>query len=60
MNMVCSVNRLKMVDKLEAPDAWRGVEGYPWEVVRPELTQSVGFYGHVEQYQNEQGETCSR
>ncbi|WP_158133994.1 glycogen/starch/alpha-glucan phosphorylase [Photobacterium damselae] len=44
----------------EAPDAWRGVEGYPWEVVRPELTQSVGFYGHVEQYQNEQGETCSR
>ncbi|EII2404758.1 TPA: glycogen/starch/alpha-glucan phosphorylase [Vibrio parahaemolyticus] len=32
----------------EAPDAWRGVEGYPWEVARPELAQEIGFYGHVE------------
>lgn len=32
----------------EAPDAWRGVEGYPWEVARPEFAQEIGFYGHVE------------
>ncbi len=32
----------------EAPDAWRGVEGYPWEVARPNLAQEIGFYGHVE------------
>ena len=25
----------------EAPDAWRGVEGYPWEVARPELALSL-------------------
>lgn len=31
----------------EAPDAWREPEGYPWEVVRPDLAQTVGFYGHV-------------
>ncbi|CAM3629947.1 Maltodextrin phosphorylase [Vibrio aerogenes CECT 7868] len=31
----------------EAPDAWCGVEGYPWEVARPELAQEIGFYGHV-------------
>ncbi|GLO63159.1 alpha-1,4 glucan phosphorylase [Vibrio sp. MACH09] len=32
----------------EAPDAWRGVEGYPWEVARPNIAQEIGFYGHVE------------
>lgn len=32
----------------EAPDAWRGVEGYPWEVARPEYAQEIGFYGHVQ------------
>lgn len=34
--------------QMEAPDAWRGVEGYPWEVARPEYAQQIGFYGHVE------------
>ncbi|GGK37213.1 hypothetical protein GCM10007987_20740 [Aliivibrio fischeri] len=34
----------------EAPDAWCGVEGYPWEVARPDFAQQVGFYGHVETY----------
>jgi starch phosphorylase len=34
----------------EAPDAWRGVEGYPWEIARPEYAQEIGFYGHVEAY----------
>lgn len=32
----------------EAPDAWRCVEGYPWEVARPHLAQEIGFYGHVD------------
>ncbi|ORT48732.1 maltodextrin phosphorylase [Vibrio sp. qd031] len=32
----------------EAPDAWRGVEGYPWEVARPDIAQEIGFYGSVE------------
>ncbi|KOO07538.1 glycogen/starch/alpha-glucan phosphorylase [Vibrio hepatarius] len=35
----------------EAPDAWRCVEGYPWEIARPDLAQEIGFYGHVETYQ---------
>lgn len=34
----------------EAPDAWRGVKGYPWELIRPDLAQEIGFYGHVEVY----------
>ncbi len=46
--------------QVEAPDAWRGIEGYPWEVVRPELGQSVGLFGHVETFINEQGESCRR
>ncbi len=37
----------------EAPDAWCGVEGYPWEVARPELAQEIGFYGHVEIYEDQ-------
>jgi len=32
----------------EAPDEWCGVQGYPWEVPRPDLAQQIGFYGHVE------------
>ena len=37
--------------QVETPDAWRGVEGYPWEIARPDLAQEIGFYGHVETYQ---------
>ncbi|GAL02688.1 glycogen/starch/alpha-glucan phosphorylase [Photobacterium aphoticum] len=44
----------------EAPDAWRGAEGYPWEVLRPELTQQVNLYGHVEAYTDENGTACRR
>ncbi|MGY5744284.1 glycogen/starch/alpha-glucan phosphorylase [Vibrio cincinnatiensis] len=43
----------------EAPDAWCGVEGYPWEVARPELKQEIGFYGHVEVY-NDNGKEKRR
>ncbi|MCG2837302.1 glycogen/starch/alpha-glucan phosphorylase [Photobacterium sp. WH77] len=41
--------------QMEAPDAWRGQEGYPWEVLRPELNQKVGLYGHVEVYTDDAG-----
>ncbi|SJN53507.1 Maltodextrin phosphorylase [Vibrio ruber DSM 16370] len=43
----------------EAPDEWRGEEGYPWERLRPELTQRVGLFGHVETEQ-QQGKTKRR
>ncbi|MCP3697093.1 MAG: glycogen phosphorylase, partial [Aliivibrio sp.] len=43
----------------EAPDAWRGIEGYPWEVARPDFAQNVGFYGKVETY-TENGEEKRR
>jgi len=39
----------------EAPDVWRDETGYPWEVIRPELAQKVGFYGHVEEYFDRDG-----
>jgi len=39
----------------EAPDVWRDETGYPWEVIRPELAQNVGFYGHVEEYLDRDG-----
>ncbi|QUJ70588.1 glycogen/starch/alpha-glucan phosphorylase (plasmid) [Photobacterium sp. GJ3] len=41
--------------QMEAPDGWRGQEGYPWEIQRPELNQTAGFYGRVEVYTDEQG-----
>jgi starch phosphorylase len=46
--------------QVEAPDAWRGIEGYPWEVVRPELGQTVGLFGSVETYTDETGTSCRR
>jgi glycogen phosphorylase len=41
-------------EQKESPDAWQGDEGYPWEMVRPQLAQHVGFYGYVEVF-NDQG-----
>ncbi|WP_460885505.1 glycogen/starch/alpha-glucan phosphorylase, partial [Photobacterium alginatilyticum] len=46
--------------QVEAPDAWRGLEGYPWEVIRPELSQTVSLYGRVEVYIDENGDTRRR
>ncbi|KLV08086.1 glycogen/starch/alpha-glucan phosphorylase [Photobacterium ganghwense] len=46
--------------QVETPDGWRGVEGYPWEVVRPELTQTVSLYGYVESYLDEDGNNYRR
>ena len=41
--------RQKIVDgqQVEEPDLWLK-DGYPWEMVRPEYAQTVGFGGHVE------------
>ncbi len=41
--------RQKIVDgnQVEEPDAWLK-DGYPWEIVRPEYAQPVGFGGHIE------------
>ena len=41
--------RQKIVDgqQVEEPDLWLK-NGYPWEMVRPEYAQVVGFGGHVE------------
>lgn len=44
----------------EVPNVWMGFDGYPWEVKRPELVQRVGFYGHVEVYTKENGESARR
>ena len=49
--------RQKIVDgqQVEEPDSWLK-DGYPWELVRPEYTQTVQFGGHVECI-NEHGRT---
>ena len=41
--------RQRIVDgqQVEEPDQWLK-NGYPWEMVRPEYAQTVGFGGHVE------------
>ena len=41
--------RQKIVDgcQVEEPDAWLK-DGYPWEMARPEYSQTVQFGGHVE------------
>lgn len=40
-------------EQKEAPDQWQGEEGYPWEVARPQLAQQVGFFGHVEVFEDD-------
>ncbi|RXJ74667.1 glycogen phosphorylase [Veronia nyctiphanis] len=44
----------------EAPDTWKDTEGYPWERQRVELTQQVGFWGHVEEYKDTENELRKR
>nr|WP_139122351.1 glycogen/starch/alpha-glucan phosphorylase [Veronia pacifica] len=46
--------------QVESPDTWREALGYPWERRRPELTQTVGFWGHVEQYSDDRGKLRKR
>ena len=42
--------------QVEHPDNWI-IFGDPWEIVRPEYTQRVQLYGHVEQVQDENGKS---
>jgi starch phosphorylase len=40
--------------QIEAPDMWREY-GSPWEVCRPEATQHIPLYGHVEEISQANG-----
>lgn len=44
----------------EEPNEWLGLEGYPWEVLRPEHCQEAGFYGTVENYTKKDGSVGRR
>ena len=46
--------------QIESPDNWKDIAGYPWEILRAELSQTVGFFGKVEIYTDELGEECRR
>ncbi|MGD8609199.1 MAG: glycogen/starch/alpha-glucan phosphorylase [Myxococcales bacterium] len=46
--------RIKDGWQVERTDKWLH-QGNPWEVVRPEYTYPVGFGGHTEAYEDEQG-----
>ena len=35
--------------QLEMPDIWLS-NGNPWEIVRPEVTYKIGFYGSVDNF----------
>tara|TARA_R110002111_G_scaffold194322_4_gene260513 strand:+ start:372 stop:2861 length:2490 start_codon:yes stop_codon:yes gene_type:complete len=45
--------------QVEAPDHWLR-DGNPWEIERPENTQTIRFYGHTEKSVNDQGQQVSR
>lgn len=45
--------------QVEHPDAW-GMFGDPWEVVRPDYTQEVRIYGHVENIFDDRGNSRPR
>ncbi len=40
--------------QIEAPDSWLD-EGFPWEIERPELVQTIRFGGYTESYTDEAG-----
>lgn len=46
--------------QVESPDKWRSIAGYPWEILRADLTQTIGFMGHVEVYTDTLGQECRR
>lgn len=41
--------------QVEKPDNWRQF-GNPWEIIRPEYSQEVRIYGHVEHSYNDDGD----
>ena len=50
---------IKNGHQVEEPDDWLSDE-HPWEIKRPELIQRIRFGGHVEHYNDEQGQQHSR
>lgn len=36
--------------QVESPDAWLNNGSYPWQIPRADFSQTIGFYGHVESY----------
>ncbi len=51
--------RLKNGYQVEEPDSWLR-EGFPWEIKRIELVQTVKFGGHSSAYVDDKGETRYR
>ena len=47
ISLVYSVRALKKGRQVEKPDDWLR-EGNPWEIARPQYSQKVKLYGHVE------------
>src|SRR6201996_565940 len=45
--------------QIELPDDWMRY-GTPWEIVRPELTQTIQLYGHVENVFDDKGNYVPR
>ena len=45
--------------QIEAPDSWLQ-EGFPWELERPELVQTIHFGGRTEMYKDAAGDTRYR
>jgi len=45
--------------QVEEPDHWLR-DGNPWEMERPEYTQRIQFFGHTEDYKDENGKQCRR
>lgn len=45
--------------QVEAPDHWLR-DGNPWEIERPEDTQTIRFYGHTQRTINDKGEQVSK
>src|SRR5271168_5202934 len=45
--------------QIELPDDWMRF-GTPWEIVRPELTQTIQLYGHVENVFDDKGSYVPR
>ncbi len=41
--------------QIEKPDDWCGDRGYPWQRLREDLTQDVGFYGQVKTHTDDAG-----
>ncbi|CAG0878763.1 unnamed protein product [Cyprideis torosa] len=50
--------RIENGHQTEEPDHWL-IDGNPWEITRPEFTQTIKFGGRVEHYQDNSGRKIS-